>query len=157
MGFYLPSRPSAGPRDDCSPSITAGEYVALFRGVVNASVNGLSRGLLARQLAVLHLGGGPEAAARVLNNYLSRHPTSAIGRRCLGVAYLRAGHLRAAVKQLEIALDLLTRAGATPLSLRESLWLRLESARIRLVLRLLYAKLGMRDALLRLGADAGPL
>ncbi|MFQ5520162.1 MAG: tetratricopeptide repeat protein [Candidatus Methylomirabilia bacterium] len=123
-------------RTDLSPTITAREYVSSLSRVTRALA--LSPRLKLGRLSLPT--SSPKRAIKVLAELVQRQPNDRAAHRLLGIAYLRHGNPKAAVKHLELALRLLRCATAARTGLYDTLYIQCEAALLRLLLARLYRR-----------------
>lgn len=143
MGFYLRSERSRGLTKDLSPTITPGEYVAALSRVIRALAVSPDLERQCYQAGLVYLTTPlPRRAVQVFSDVVRRQPNDQGARRLLGIAHLRQGNPKAAVKHLEIALRLLRCEATARGGLYDALYFQCEAALLRLLLVPLHMRLG---------------
>ncbi|MFQ5898804.1 MAG: hypothetical protein ACE5JN_11245 [Candidatus Methylomirabilia bacterium] len=143
MGFYLGSERRRGLTKDLSPTITPGEYVAALSRVIRALAVRPNLTRQCYQAGLLYLTTAlPRRAVQVFSDVVRRQPKDRAAHRLLGIAHLHEGNPEAAVRHLEIALQLLRCEAAAMVGLREALSIQCETALLRLLLVPLNMSLG---------------
>lgn len=147
MGFYFGSDREEELTDCLSPTITPGEYVSALVRVIHTLAEGREWRCPRYRVGLLYLTVAlPEPAVRVFSELVRQRPSDQTAHRLLGMAYLRQGNLKAAVKHFEIALGLLKREAAVRIGLDNALLAHCEGALLRLVLIPLHMRLGQTEA-----------
>jgi hypothetical protein len=147
MGFYFASQETWMLGGECTPTITAREYVA---GLTDAqgALSGVwgSRCPRCRLAARFIASGQPEIAIKALRETVRRAPSHEQARCLLALAHLVRGDDRPAIRHLEIAFDVARRKLTSASVLGEALRRQCEAALLRLLLLRLRIKVGRLDA-----------
>lgn len=156
MGFHPGPRPRPGRRlpGELVPVVTPGEYsAALARAIGAIMADAEHRGEAYRRAVHALAAGRPDIAVRALSRFTAERPGDRVTHRTLGVAQLHAGNLGGAAWHLEISLGLSRGGAILAPGLERSLRAHLDGALARLVLLLIHARLGRREAAQRLALD----
>ncbi|MBI2525056.1 MAG: hypothetical protein HYV93_03650 [Candidatus Rokubacteria bacterium] len=153
MGYFFGRLPIA-----FDPVVTRQEYLDAADRALDALAHEADRRDAAYRHALEYLAAGrPARATRAFSSLLEQRPRDPTLHRMLGISHFHAGNARLAVRHLETALILLTRAEAAGIPLVRTLRIEVEACVVRLALVAAYARLGHRAGVIRCLSQNRPL